>query len=229
MMVDEVVATLRSLGNPAAVAGMARYGIATTHALGVSMPQLRRMAKELGRNHALAQDLWRTGIHDAHILASLIDTPDAVTHEQMEAWVAGFDSWDVCDQCVMNLFARTSSAVSTAIRWSVRPEEYVKRAGSVVMARLASTDRTAADETFDPFLEAIERESTDTRNYVKKAINWALREIGARNPRLHQRSCQMAMRLMHSESASARWIGRDALKELEEKAAGGRLRLIGSL
>ena len=227
MTADEVVARLKSLGNPEALAGMARYGIATDKALGVSMPHLRRLAREIGRNHALAGDLWRTGIHDARILASLIDAPDAVTPQQMEEWVGDFDSWDVCDQCVMNLFARTTMAASTAVEWSVRAEEFVKRAGFVIMARLASTNRTADDSVFEPFLAAIERESTDSRNFVKKGVNWALREIGARNVRLHRQSLEVAARLLQSASASARWVGRDALKELEARSASGRLRHLG--
>ena len=227
MTADEVVARLKSLGNPEALAGMARYGITTDQALGVSMPKLRRMAREIGRNHALACDLWRTGIHDARILASLVDTPDAVTPRQMEEWVGDLDSWDVCDQCVMNLFARTTRAASTAVEWSVRAEEFVKRAGFVIMARLASTNPTEDDSVFQPFLAAIERESTDSRNFVKKSVNWALREIGARNVQLHEQSLEVARRLVQSDSASARWVGRDALKELEVRAACGRLRHLG--
>ncbi|HAM44566.1 MAG TPA: DNA alkylation repair protein [Propionibacteriaceae bacterium] len=227
MTADEVVARLKSLGNPDALRGMARYGIATDHALGVSMPQLRHIARETGRNHTLAEDLWRTGIHDARILASLIDIPEAVTLQQMDEWASDFDSWDLCDQCVMNLFARTQRAASTALQWSVRTEEFVKRAAFVIMARLASTNRTAVDRVFEPFLVAIERESTDARNFVKKGVNWALREIGARNEQLLGQSLQVAARLVQSDSASARWIGRDALKELQAKAAAGRLRHLG--
>ena len=171
MTSDQVVARLRSLGNPDALEGMARYGINTDHALGVSMPHLRHLAREIGRNHALAGDLWRTGIHDARILASLVDRPDAVTPQQMEEWVGDLDSWDVCDQCVMNLFARTTGAVSTAVERSVRTEEFVKRAGFVIMACLASANRTADDSVFEPFRVAIERESTDSRNFVKKGVN----------------------------------------------------------
>jgi len=227
MTADEVVARLKSLENPEALVGMARYGIATDKALGVSMPRLRRLAREIGRNHALAGELWRTGIHDARILASLVDTPDAVTPQQMEEWVGDFDSWDLCDQCVMNLFARTTRAASTAVQWSVRTEEFVKRAGFVIMARLASTNRTENDSVFELFLEAIERESTDSRNFVKKSVNWALRGIGARNVKLHGQSLEVARRLVQSGSASARWVGRDASKELEARAASGRLRHLG--
>jgi len=175
----------------------------------------------------LAGDLWHTGTHDARILAGLVDTPDAVPPQQMEEWVGDLDSWDVCDQCVMKLFARTTRAASTVLEWSVRTEEFVRRAGFVIMPRLASANRTADDSVFEPFLVAIERESTDSRNFVKKGVNWALREIGARNVRLHEQSLEVARRLVKSDSASARWVGRDALKELEERAASGHLRHLG--
>jgi 3-methyladenine DNA glycosylase AlkD len=223
----DIVERLKVLANPGALEGMSRYGIATDHALGVSMPQLRALAKAIGRDHELALALWGTGIHDARILASLVDSPATVTEEQMEAWVTAFDSWDVCDQCVMNLFARTHCAERQAHEWSTRAEEFVKRAGFVVMARLASTERTAVDAVFVRFLAAIERESTDERNYVRKGVTWALREIGARNAILNASACDLASRLSASASPGARWIGRDALRELQARAYGGRLRSFG--
>jgi 3-methyladenine DNA glycosylase AlkD len=227
MDAESIVERLKVLANPGALDGMSRYGIATDHALGVSMPQLRDLAKAIGRDHVLALSLWGTGIHDARILASLVESAAAVTEEQMENWVTAFDSWDLCDQCVMNLFARTSCAERKAHEWSTRPEEFVKRAGFVIMARLASTERTAVDAVFERFLAAIERESTDERNYVKKGVNWALREVGARNAVLNASACDLASRLSASASPAARWIGRDALKELQARASTGRLRSFG--
>lgn len=227
MDTPEVVERLRSLANPAALKGMSRYGIAVDRALGVSMPELRALAKELGQSHELALGLWDTGIHDARILASLVDDPASVTDEQMERWVKTFDSWDVCDQCVMNLFARVPCAERKAHEWSARPEEYVKRAGFVIMARLASSDRKAPDAVFLRFLHTIGRESSDGRNYVKKGVNWALREIGARNLVLNAAASQLASNLAASPASSARWIGRDALKEMASKASAGRLRDLG--
>jgi len=206
---------------------MSRYGIAIDHALGVSMPRLRELAKAIGRDHELALSLWGTGIHDARILASLVDNPASVTEEQMESWVTAFDSWDLCDQCVMNLFARTSCAERKAHEWTTRPQEFVKRAGFVIIARLASTERTAADTVFERFLAIIERESTDGRNYVKKGVNWALREVGARNAILNASACDLASRLSASASPAARWVGRDALKELQARVSSGRLRSLG--
>jgi len=227
MDTQQVVERLRALANPAALEGMSRYGITVDRALGVSMPGLRALAKELGKSHELALGLWDTGIHDACILASLVDSPTTVTEQQMERWVQSFDSWDVCDQCVMNLFARVSCAERKAHEWSSRPEEYVKRAGFVIMARLASSDRKAPDAVFLRFLDAIGRESSDGRNYVKKAINRALREIGARNTALNAAACRLASELATSPSSSARWIGRDALTARASKASAGRLRDLG--
>lgn len=227
MDAEGIVERLKVLANPGALEGMSRYGIATNHALGVSMPQLRALAKVIGHDHELALGLWDTGIHDARILASLVDSPATVAEEQMEDWVTALDSWDVCDQCVMNLFARTSCAERKAHEWSTRPEEFVKRAGFVIMARLASTERTTANAVFERFLAAIERESNDERNYVKKGVNWALREVGARNASLNASASDLASRLSASASPAARWIGREALKELQARASGGRLRSFG--
>jgi 3-methyladenine DNA glycosylase AlkD len=227
MTLDEVVSKLRSLGNPAALPCMARYGIATGNALGVSMPQLRSLARQIGTSHTLALELWDTGIHDARILASLVDSPQGVTLDQLNNWIGDFDSWDLCEQCIMNLLARMQGADNVALSWSTRPEEFVNRAGFVLMARLASTDRSADDETFEPFLEAIEREAIDDRNYVKKGINWALREIGARNRHLNGRASEIATQLVSSPASAARWIGRDALRELAQRSASGDFRLKG--
>ncbi len=224
MNANDVVERLRALGNPQTLEGMSRYGIVVDRALGVSMPRIRALARELGRDHDLALTLWDTGIHDARILASLIDSASLVTEPQMETWVAVIDSWDLCDQCVMNLFAHVSCAERKAHEWSAGREEFVKRAGFVIMARLASTGRGLPDEVFLRFLVAIERESIDGRNYVRKGANWALREIGVRNARLNESVSDLAARLARSKSPSARWVGRDALREIQAMAASGRLR-----
>ena len=157
----------------------------------------------------------------------MIDDPSRVTTAQMEDWVKDFDSWDLCDQCIMNLFALVLGAEHKAVEWTTRPEEYVKRAGFVIMARLASSNREAPDSSFETFLPLIEREAEDSRNYVKKGVNWALREIGNRNRRLNTLAQDSAHRLAQSSSASARWVGRDAMRKLEHKAASGQLRNIG--
>lgn len=217
MTCNEIITYLQSKANPDNVAGMARFGISTTGTLGVSIPLLRELTKTHRRNHNLAMELWQTGIHEARILASLVDDPKAVTEEQLEAWVVELDSWDVCDQCCANLFARTPFVWNKAIEWSSRPEEFVKRAGFVLMARLAVQEKKAPADLFQPFYELIRREATDERNFVKKAVNWALREIGKRKDL--SGATALAQELAGMASRSARWIGRDALREF------GRVRL----
>jgi 3-methyladenine DNA glycosylase AlkD len=193
---------------------MARYGINPAQALGVSIPALRQMAR--GRcDHALAEALWQSGIHEARILAGMVDDSSQVSSEQMERWVLDFDSWDVCDQVISNLFDRTRDAVEKAHAWSQRPEEFVKRAGFVLMAALAVHDKKSGDEVFLDFLPVIQREATDGRNFVKKAVNWALRQIGKRNASLRAAAIETARQIRAIDSPTARWIAADALKELE--------------
>jgi 3-methyladenine DNA glycosylase AlkD len=214
MTCAEIIAYLESLANPANVAGMARYGISATGTLGVNIPLLRKLAATHRRNHPLALELWRSGIHEARILASLVDDPKQVTEEQMEAWVIEIDSWDICDQCCANLFARAPFAWDKALQWSGRSEEFVKRAGFVLMARLAVQEKQAQADRFHPFLEMIRREALDERNFVKKGINWALREIGKRKDAAA--AISTALELAKLESRSARWIGKDALREFDK-------------
>lgn len=231
MIVDTIIERIRAERDEAALAGMARYGINVANAVGMSMPKVRALAKEivkeLGRKnperHRLAGELWSTGLHEARLLAGLVDLPQLVTAEQMEAWVTDLDSWDVCDQLCMNLFGNTPLAWSKALEWSSRDEDFVKRAGFALMAVLASHDKTSPDERFLPFLAAIEREAGDGRNFVKKAVNWALRQIGKRTESLRREAVDVAGRLAGCESRSARWVGNDALKELESEAVRRRL------
>lgn len=227
MTCDEIITYLRSNANPDNAAGMARFGISSVGTLGVTIPLLRELAKSHRRNHPLALELWRTGIHEARILASLVDDPKEVTEEQLEAWVRELDSWDVCDQCCANLFARTPFVWDRAVAWSSRPEEFVKRAGFVLMARLAVQEKKAPAESFQPFYALIRREATDERNFVKKAVNWALREIGKRKDL--PGATALAKELAGMASRSARWIGRDALREFELLSASVRLSSYNSL
>jgi 3-methyladenine DNA glycosylase AlkD len=221
----QVVDELRSLAAPAALEGMARFGINTNRAMGgISVPTLRAMARRIGRDHHLAQELWATEIHEARLLASMIDDPDLVTNAQMETWAAGFDSWDVTDACCGNLFDRTPFAYTKALEWSVREEEFVKRAAFSLIATLAVHDREAPDPKFEGLLAVIERESRDGRNFVKKAVNWALRSIGKRNLALNAAAVASAERIRGQGSPSARWIATDALRELRSDAVLGRLR-----
>jgi 3-methyladenine DNA glycosylase AlkD len=224
MRLEEVLSKLKSMSNPDAVKGMAKYGINPSNNYGVSIPNLRSIAKEVGTDHKMASRLWSSGIHDARILASMIDRPEDVTEQQMESWVGDFDSWDVCDQCCNNLFSKTPYAHENATKWSKSTKEYTKRAGFVLMANLAVHDKTAGNAAFVPFLQIIESESHDESNYVKKAINWALRQIGKRNVELNQMAIATAERLAKLDSKSAKWIASDAIRELTNEKIKKRLR-----
>ncbi len=172
MSLDSIIAGMRAKADPKAVEAMARYGISSKNTLGLSIPWLRQKARKIGRDHGLALELWESGIHEARILAALVDDPSKVTEAQMERWVEEFDSWDVCDGCCGYLFDRTRFAYIKALEWSKRDEVFVKRAGYALMAELAVHDKAAADAEFLRFFPAIERGSTDSRNFVKKAVNW---------------------------------------------------------
>lgn len=210
--------SLEELADQSRLEGMARFGIDTRTALGVTVTELRRLARGPGKDHALAADLWASGIHEARILASIVDDPDAVTERQMESWVREFGSWDLCDQVCMNLFDRTPFAFDKAYEWSARQPEFEKRAGFALMASVAVHRKDRPDRDFHAFLARIRAEATDERNYVKKAVSWALRQIGKRSAGLHERAIATAQRIESIDSRSARWIARDALRELESSA-----------
>lgn len=212
------------MANPARLAGMARYGITTRGALGVSVPQLRALARELGRDHRLAAALWDSEIHEARLLASMVDDPAHVTEAQMETWIGDVDSWDLCDQLCGNLLDRTPFAFRKAAEWSARDEEFVKRAGFVLMASAAVHRKDADDDRFEAFLPLIRAQATDERNYVKKAVSWALRQIGKRSRALNRKAVSTARQIRRIDSRSARWIANDALGELESGPIRERLR-----
>ncbi len=221
---EDIVKKLRILSNPDNVKGMARFGINPENTLGISIPVLRKMAREIGKNHDCAGELWATGIHEARLLACFIDDPKKVTEAQMESWAKDFDSWDVCDQCCMNLFDKTPYAVARAIEWGSREETFVKRAGFAIMASIAFHDKKAGDDVFVRFLDEIKKQSDDDRNFVKKSVNWALRQIGKRNGRLNKLAVEAAREIQQSGSKAARWIAADALKELTGEAVQKRLK-----
>jgi 3-methyladenine DNA glycosylase AlkD len=221
--VDDVLAELHAKANPDNVAGMARFGIVGAQRLGVSMPDLRRIAKAAGRDHQLALALWRTGIPEARIVAALVDQPGQVTEQQMDDWAAEFEAWDVCDQVCMNLFDKTPLAWQKVRDWAERDEEFVRRAAFALLACLAWHDKAAGDERFVELLLLIARAATDQRNYVKKAVSWALRTIGKRNAQLNQAAIQTARELQQLDAKAARWIAADALRELEGEAVQKRL------
>ena len=211
---DEIIKSLKSLANPSNVAGMVRYGISPAGTLGVSMPALRAMAKDMGLSHGLAEDLWGSGIHEARILAALIDDPKQVTVDQMDRWVLDVDSWDICDQLCNNLFRKTPFAYEKAAAWSGHSETFVKRAGFVLVACLAVHDKDAGNEAFAAFLPVIVRQANDERNFVKKSVNWALRQIGKRNQELNRLALATAREIGMGDTKSARWIAADTIREL---------------
>lgn len=223
MDLEEVMEELHKLSDPEAVKGMARFGITSENNLGISVKVLRKMAKEMGKDHPLALKLWDTGVHDARMLACFLSEPDAVTLDQMESWVMDFDSWDICDTCCNHLFRATSYAYPKVYEWSARDEVFVKRAGFVLMACLSVHDKTADDIVFCDFLPVIVRESGDERNFVKKAVNWALRQIGKRTLTLNRLAIDVAKEIELSDTRSGRWIARDAIRELMSDKVQERL------
>ncbi|AFM25161.1 DNA alkylation repair protein [Desulfomonile tiedjei] len=222
-LMEWILATFESCRNPEAVLGMARYGISPEKTYGISIPRLRKIAREVRRNHQLAILLWDSGIHEARILASMIAVPSELTEEQMDSWVRDLDSWDVCDQCCNNFFRKTPFAWDKALEWSRQQEELVKRAGFVLMATLAVHENKEPDERFVRFFSIIKRESSDERNFVRKAVNWALRQIGKRNVVLNRAAIECAERIRNMDSKAARWIAADALRELTSEAVQRRI------
>jgi len=222
--VKNVLARLKAHANPKNVEGMARYGITAKRAFGVSAPVLRDLARQVGKDHRLAGALWKHDILDARVLAAFIDEPDRVTPAQMDTWVKDFDSWAVCDGVCLHLFVKTPHAHKKAVQWSMDEREFVKRAGFTLMACLAVHDKEASDGEFEKYFALIQRAAVDERNFVKKAVNWALRQIGKRNLALNRKAIMIARKIQKLESKSARWIAADALRELTGNAVQGRLR-----
>src|SRR5438309_11701915 len=212
------------MGDPKAVERMARFGIQSGNSFGVSVPKLRALARDVGRDHQLALKLWETGLHDARLLASMVDEPEQVTIDQMDRWVRDFDSWDVVDGSCGNLFDKTPFAVAKAREWCEREEEFVKRAGFVLMAELAVHDKQANDMLFLDFLPLIIAGASDRRNFVKKAVNWALRQIGKRNLKLNKAAMSTAVKIQRMDSGVAKWVASGALRELKSPQVQKRLR-----
>ena len=224
MKPDQIIHQLKQMSNPQNVAGMVRFGIRTESALGIPVPELRKFAREVGSNHLLAQQLWQTNIHEARLLAAFIDDPRQVNKQQMEQWALDFNSWDICDQVCNHLFRKTPFAHQMALKWSRAQAEFVKRAGFVLMAVLAVHDKKSGDQPFLDFLKIIQQESQDERNFVKKAVNWALRQIGKRNLSLHQAALKTAEQINQIDSKSAGWIATDALRELRSEKILSKLK-----
>jgi 3-methyladenine DNA glycosylase AlkD len=219
----KVLRQLSSKASPANLKGMARFGMTVEKRLGVSVADMRRIAKDIGKDHELAAKLWKTGIAEAKIVASMIAVPEEMSAKDMDTWVLGFDSWDVCDQVCMNLFEKTPFARQKIFEWSQREEEFVKRAAFALIACLAWHDKQAPDQDFIGFLQVIKQGATDERNFVKKAVNWALRNIGKRNAALNKAAIKTAKELLRIDSKVARWIATDAIRELEGVGVQKRL------
>ncbi len=222
--VDQVLEMLQAKARPDQLEGMSRYGMATAGRLGTAVPEMREIAKQIGKDHGLALALWDTGVAEARIVAAMVDDPKKITEEQMERWVKNIDSWDICDQVCMNLFEKTPLAWKKILDWSEGEEEFVKRAAFALAACLAWHDKTAEDEAFVKLLPVVRRGATDDRNFVKKAVNWALRNIGKRNMNLNKAALETAKEVLGMDSRSARWVASDAIRELESEAVQRRLR-----
>jgi len=218
MPVTEIIDLLKEKADAKYHTGMLRFGIDNAKALGVKIPEVRKLAKIIKKDHELALQLWETGIHEARILASLVADPKLVTPQLIDSWTKDFTSWDICDQACGNLFDRTPYAIEKALAFSKHEEEFVKRAGFVLMAELAVHDKKANDKVFIQFFPVIEREAWDNRNFVKKAVNWALRQIGKRNDTLRPLAIQCAERILLQDTKPAKWIAGDALRELTSKS-----------
>lgn len=218
-----VLKQLQAMADPHNVEGMGRFGMATEQRLGISIPDLRKLAKQLERDHALALALWDSGIQEARILAGMVGDPQQLTEAQMERWVLDLDSWDVCDQLCMNLFEKSPLALQKIHDWSQREEEFVKRTAYALIACLAWHDKQAENRFFLDLFPVIERGATDERNFVKKAVNWALRTIGKRNTELNRAAVALAEQLQTVDSKAARWIASNALRELRSEKVQQRL------
>ncbi len=221
---DSVLRKLKQKGSARNLAGMAHFGMSVDARLGVSVADIRQIDKGFGHDHQLALALWKTGFAEARIMASIIDEPEKVTQKQMEQWVKGLDSWDVCDQVCMNLFEKTPWAWEKVTEWAQRDEEFVKRAAFSLLACLAWHNKTASDDQFIAYFPVLKSGATDERNFVRKAVNWALRAIGKRNLALNRAAIKLAKEIQRLDSKAARWIAADALRELEGTAVKKRLK-----
>ena len=220
----EITEKLESLKNPRNVAGMARFGIRPkTKVFGIPIPETRKIAKQIGKNHELALKLWDSKIHEARILSGYIEEPEKITEKQFEKWVKDFDSWDVVDQVCSSALSKTEFVVEKIFELSGRKEEFVKRTAFTLICCLTVHDKKMQDEDFIKFFPLIEKASTDERNFVKKAVSWALRQIGKRNKRLNAKAIKLAKEIQKLDSKSAKWVANDAVRELASEKVKNRL------
>ena len=224
MRYEDIIKKLKSMSNPKNVEGMARFGINPKNNLGISIYQLRPLARSIGKDHKLALELWNSEIHDARLLAVFIEDSSKVTKDQMNSWAKDFDSWDICDQACTSLFDITPFAWEKVYEWAERKEEFVKRGAFSIIAGLAVHNKKASDEKFENLFPMIKKHSVDERNYVKKAVNWALRNIGKRNISLNKKAIETAKEIKKIDSRSAKWIASDAIRELTNEKVKKRFR-----
>lgn len=224
MEYSDIIKQLESLANPEVITGMARYGITPEKSYGIPIPVLRDIVSGLEKDHELAERLWCHGSREARILASLVEDPRMVTEKQMEHWAGEFGYWEICDQVCMNLFQNTPLAWLKAGEWALREDESHRRAGFVIMARLVMADKKAPDAWFEEFFPLIKDAAVDDRNMVKKAVSWALRQIGKRNLRLNAHAINVAQEIGKMDSRAARWISSDVLRELRSEKVRQRLK-----
>lgn len=224
MTAVEVIKELKKHYNPKNIEGMARYGINVDKAFGLNVPFMREMAKQIGKNHELALELWETGYHEARHIAAMIDDPKLVTKTQTNKWVRDFKSWDICDSTCSNLFRKTPFAIEKIFEWSEKKEEFIRRAGFSLMCYVAVHDKKRDDKDFLQFFPIIKKHSLDERNFVKKAVNWSLRQIGKRSKYLNKEALKLAYEIQALNSKPAKWIANDAIRELMDPKILARLK-----
>ncbi len=225
--VEEVLKEMKKLSSPKALAAQEHFGISSANSYGLTTPQSKSIAKKIGMNHSLALQLWKTKIHEARHIAALVADPAQTDIKLAEQWLRDFDSWDTVDGTCSYLFRKTPFAYAKALEWTTREKEFEKRAGFTMMAQLAVNDKTAEDKLMEQFLPVILRESSDERNFVRKAVNWALRQIGKRNERLCKKAIAVAKQMQKKNDASSKWIAADALRELEKYLKEGKIKNVG--
>jgi 3-methyladenine DNA glycosylase AlkD len=223
MNTNQIIKELKKLSNPQDKKGMKRFGINPEKALGIRIWKLRKLAKKISKNHQIATELWDTDIHEARLLATMIDEPEEVTEKQMDEWVSDFNSWDICDQCCSNLFDKTQFLHKKILEWSKDQREFVRRAGFVLISTSSIHRKNWEDKEFERYFPLIEKYSDDERNFVKKAVNWAIRQVGKRNKKLNKKCIALSKKIQKKDSKAAKWIASDAIRELQSEKIQKRL------
>lgn len=226
MTYEEVLNELKSMADPKFAGQLAMAGINNNKALGITMPQIRELAKKAGKNHEIAGQLWKSGIHEGKLLSIFVEEPQKVTEQQLDDWVKDIDSWDICDQCMAALTIKTPYAYDKAFEWVKSEEEFIRRSGIVTLVAITVHDKKQSDEVIAGFLDTAEQYCLDERNFVKKAVNWLIRQIGKRSLELNPKAIKTAENILekYPDSKTARWIAKDAIRELKSEAVIERLK-----